>query len=53
MCKMGLSFTYFYCCESNKKLTDPFVKVESKCLCVPIGDNFQYKIYLYLISLLY
>ena len=41
------------CCESNKKLKDPFVKVESICLCVPIVDNFQYKKYSYLICLLY
>ena len=36
-----------------KKLKDPFVKVESICLFVPIIDNFQYKKYSYLICLLY
>ena len=53
MCKIDLSFWYFNCCESNKKLKDPFVKVESICLYVPIGDYFQYKKYSYLICLLY
>ena len=43
MCKMDLSFWYSNCCESTKKLKDPFVKVESICLFVPIVDNFQYK----------
>ena len=41
------------CCESTKKLKDPFVKVESICLFAPIVDNFQYKKYSYLICLLY
>ena len=36
-----------------KKLKDPFVKVESIGLFVPIVDNFQYKKYSYLICLLY
>ena len=36
MCKMDLSFWYSNCCESTKKLKDPFVKVESICLFVPI-----------------
>ena len=49
MCKMDLSFWYSNCCESSKKLKDPFVKVESICLFVPIVDNFQYKKYSYLI----
>ena len=53
MCKIDLSFWYFNCCESNKKLKDPFVKVESICLYVPIVDDFQYKEYSYLIYLLY
>ena len=48
-----MSFWYFNCCESNKKLKDPIVKVESICLYVPIVDNFQYKKYSYLICLLY
>ena len=38
MCKMDLSFWYSNCCESTKKLKDPFVKVESICLFVPIVD---------------
>ena len=50
---MHLSFWYFNCCESNKKLKDPFVKVEPICLYVPIVDNFQYKKYSYLICLMY
>ena len=45
MCKMDLSFWYSNCCESTKKLKDPFVKVESICLFVPIVDNFQNKKY--------
>ena len=49
MCKMDLSFWYSNCCESTKKLKDPFVKVESICLFVPIVDNCQYKKYSYLI----
>ena len=53
MCKIDLSFWYFNCCESNKKLKDPFIKVESICIYVPIVDNFQYKEYSYLICLLY
>ena len=53
MCKMDLSFWYSNCWESTKKLKDPFVKVESICLFVPIVDNFQYKKYSYLICLLY
>ncbi len=53
MCKMDLSFWYSNCCKSTKKLKDPFVKVESICLFVPIVDNFQYKKYSYLICLLY
>ena len=48
-----LSFWYSNCCESTKKLKDPFVKVESICLFVPIVDNFQYKKYSYLNCLLY
>ena len=43
MCKLDLSFWYFNRCESTKKLKDPFVKVESIWLYVPIVDNFQYK----------
>ena len=53
MCKMDLSFWYSNCCESTKKLKDPFVKVEPICLFVPIVDNVQYKKYSYLICLLY
>ena len=48
-----LSFWYFNCCESTNTFKDPFVKVESICLDVPIVDNFQYKKYSYLICLLY
>ena len=43
MCKMELSFWYSNCCESTKKLKDPFVRVESICLFVPIVVNFQYR----------
>ena len=39
MCKIDF-FWYFNCCESNKKLKDPFVKVESICLYVHIVDGF-------------
>ena len=53
MCKIELSFWYFKCCECTKKLKNPFLKVESICLYVPIVDNFQYKKYSYLICLLY
>ena len=52
MCKMGLSITYCYCCESNTILKEPFVELESECLFVPNGANFQYKIYSDLISLI-
>ena len=52
MCKMDLSFRYSIFCESTKKLKDPFVKVESICLVVPIVDNFQYNKYSHLICLL-
>ena len=51
--EIDLSFWYFNCCESTKKLKDPFVKVESMCLYVPIVDNFQYKKYSFLICLLF
>ena len=53
MCKIELSFWYFNCCESTKKLKDPFLKVESICLYVPNVDNFQYKKYSYLICQVY
>ena len=44
----------FICCESNKTLKDPFVKVEFWCLFVPVSDNFQHNIKdPYLISLLF
>ena len=38
---------------STTKLKDPFGKVDSICLYVPIVDNFQCKKYPYLICLLY
>ena len=53
MGKMGLSFLHFTCCESNEKVKDPFVKVVSWCLFVPVSDNFQHIKDSYLISLLF
>ena len=47
-CGAGL----FISCESNKKMKDPFVKVESSYLCVRVSDNFQHINDSYLVSLL-
>ena len=49
----GIVFLLFICCESNKKLKDPFVKVVSWCLFVPVSDNFQHIKDSYLTSLLF